>query len=238
MKFSFSLVILGLLAVASSVPAAAGTINLNTGNGSSPYVITSDTLVPNEGSTTTVVIVPATLWVNDLTSEWISPQANQSNGNTTAELPTGSVTYETTFSLPVGFASASLSITLAADDWTTISLNGDPIFYSGPNTGQWKFDTVVPISASVISELVSGANKLDFTVYNTGGGADAGGGPTGLDAQVSLNYTTSAVPEPSSALPLAAAMLLGGFALRRQRWLKPPSTASTCPVTKFDPLTK
>jgi hypothetical protein len=217
MKLSLSLGFLGLLGVASVVPAAAGTLNLNTGNGSSPYVITQDSLNPNEGTTTAVVTSDASLWLNDLTSEFISPQADQSNGNTTGVLDTGNVTYDTTFTLPVGLTNPSLSITLEADDWTTISLNGNPIFYTGPDTGQWKFDTVIPISAAVDNELVSGSNTLEFIVHNTGGGTDAGGGPTGLDAQVSLSYSTSAVPEPSAALPLAAAVLIGGFVLRRRR---------------------
>jgi hypothetical protein len=69
----------------------------------------------------------------------------------------------------------------------------------------------------VDSQLVSGLNTLEFVVYNTGGGSDAGGGPTGLNAQVSVNYSTSAVPEPATALPLAVAILLGGWVLRRRR---------------------
>lgn len=217
MKFSLSLSVLGLLGVASAVPVAASTINLNTGNGSDPYIITADTLVPNEGTTTTVVTSPASLWINNLSSEWISPQANQSNGYTNGEQDSGSVTYDTTFDLPSGLTSASLNITLAADDWVTISLNGGPVFYSGPTTGQWQFDTTIPIPASVENELVSGLNTLQFVVSNTGTGSDAGGGPTGLDAQVSVNYSSTAVPEPSTILPLIFAALLGGFALRRRR---------------------
>ncbi|MGA2878217.1 MAG: PEP-CTERM sorting domain-containing protein [Bryobacteraceae bacterium] len=216
-KLSLSLSVLGLLGVASAIPAAADSIDLNTGNGTSPYTITSDTLVPSEGTSVTVVTTTAPLWVNDLSSEWISPQADQSSGNTSGEQDLGSVTYDTTFNLPVGFTNASLDITLAADDWTTISLNGNPVFYTGPDTGEWKFDTILPDSPSVDSELVSGPNTLEFIVYNTGGGSDAGGGPTGLDAQVSVNYSTSAVPEPSTTLPLGLAVLLGGWALQRRR---------------------
>jgi hypothetical protein len=217
MKVSLSLGLLCLLGVASVIPAAADSLNLNTGDGSSPYTITSDTLDPNEGTTVTVVTSTAPLWVNDLTSEWISPQADQSWGNTTGEQDSGSVTYDTSFFLPVGFTDASLNITLAADDWAAISLNGNPVFYTGPDTGEWKFDTIIPDSSSVDSQLVSGLNTLEFVVYNTGGGSDAGGGPTGLNAQVGVNYSTSAVPEPATALPLAVAILLGGWVLRRRR---------------------
>lgn len=218
MKLSLSLSLLCFLGVASVIPAAADSLNLNTGNGSSPYTITSDTLDPNEGTTVTVVTSLAPLWVNDLSSEWISPQADQSWADTFGVVAdSGSVTYDTSFFLPVGFSDASLNITLAADDWTTISLNGNPVFYTGPDTGEWKFDTIIPDSSSVDNQLGSGLNTLEFVVYNTGGGTDAGGGPTGLNAQVSVNYSTSAVPEPSTALPLAVALLLGGWMVRRRR---------------------
>src|ERR1700744_1990835 len=109
MRLSLSLGMLGLLGVASVVPVAASSLDLNTGNGSSPYTITSDTLNPNEGGTTTVVTSLGDGWINDLYSEWISPQADQSN-DTTGYEQGGSVTYDTTFSLPVGFTGASLNI--------------------------------------------------------------------------------------------------------------------------------
>ena len=152
--------------------------------------------------------------LKDLSSEWIAPMANQSNANTNDVLPAGSVTYDTTFSLPTGFTNGTLNITLEADDWAAISLNGN-LFYTGPDTGEWKFDTIIPISSAVDSELVSGVNTLQFVVYNTGGGTDAGGGPTGLDAQVSVNYA-SAVPEPSTALPLTIGVSVAAFFLRRR----------------------
>lgn len=215
MKLFISLSALGFLAVAATVPATAGTINLNTGDGNSPYTITSDTLNPYEGTTVYLATAQATRWLNDLSSEWIAPMADQSNANTNSVLSAGSVTYDTTFILPTGFTNGSLNITLEADDWATISLNGN-LFYTGPDTGEWKFDTTIPISAAVNNELVSGLNTLQFVVYNTGGGTDAGGGPTGLDAQVSVNYS-AAVPEPSTALPVAMAVLIGGFLLRRTR---------------------
>jgi hypothetical protein len=216
MRFSVSLGVLGLCGAVSAVPATASTlVSLNTGNGSSPYTISLDTLNPSEG-TTVNVINPSELgggWLNDLTSEWISPLTNQSNSNTSGEKDSGGVTYDVAFNLPSGFTAASLSITLLADDWATISLNNQSPFYTGSQAGQWTADNVVPVSAAVISELLPGTNTLQFVVANTGnGGRDAGGGPTGLDAQVSLSYT--AVPEPSTWWLMALA-LAGGFAFRR-----------------------
>ncbi len=224
MKFSISLGVLGLLGVASAVPAAASTINLNTGNGSDPYTITSDTLSPNEGTTVYLATQGGTHWVYDLSSEWIAPQANESNAATEDVADTGSVTYDTTFLLSPGFTNAMLNLTFLADDWATISLNNN-VIYAGPTTADirsWLSDNVLA-PMNVESDLVAGLNTLQFVVYNTGGGTnvgggtDAGGGPTGLNAQVSLSYSQAAVPEPSSALPLAGAMLLSIFFLRRRR---------------------
>jgi len=213
-KFRTSLAALGLLGAAGAIPAAASTINLNTGTGTGTYTITSDTLVPGEGTTVNVVTSLGGGWINNLSSEWIAPSATQA-GKT--EAATGGVTYDTIFALPVGFTAPSLSIDLAADDWVTISLNGTT-FYTGPTSGQWTFDTVVSTSA-VLADLVAGSNTLQFVVANTGNGtSDLGGGPTGLDAQVSVGYTpaSSSTPEPSTVLPLAIVALLGGFALRRR----------------------
>ena len=99
MRWSVSLGVLGLLGVASTIPAAASTIGLNTGNGTSAYIITADTLNPSEGSATNVVTTLAGGWANDLTSEWIAPVANQGNSSV-SEADAGSVTYQTTFALP------------------------------------------------------------------------------------------------------------------------------------------
>jgi hypothetical protein len=120
--------------------------------------------------------------------------------------------------LPVGFTSPSLNITLAADDWTTISLNSGSIFYTGPTSGQWTTDTVVPTGS--VAGFVAGLNTLEFIVHNTGNGSsDAGGGPTGLDAQVSVNFTpaSAGTPEPTTTVPLALLGLVGGIALYRRR---------------------
>lgn len=214
-KLSASLAVLGLIGVATAVPAAASTINLNTGNGANPYTIASDTLSPSEGTTVFVVTNLGGGWINNLSSEWIAPAANQSNKS---QADVGGVTYDVMFSLPVGFTGGSLSITLAADDWAQISLNGNSSFYTGPTTGQWTFDTVVPISSTVNGELLAGTNTLQFFVGNTGTGGDAGGGPTGLDAQVSVSFTpASGTPEPATTVPLALLGLGGGFALYRRR---------------------
>jgi hypothetical protein len=73
--------------------------------------------------------------------------------------------------------------------------------------------------AGVLGSLVAGSNPLEFIVHNTGNNVtDFGGGPTGLDAQVSLSFMQgSPVPEPSTTVPLALVGLAGGFAIRRRQ---------------------
>jgi hypothetical protein len=216
------------VAVMSSFGSAAfaTTIDLNTGNGSNPYIITADSLSPDENTAlpTPAVVVTALggSWVNDLSSEWIAPLANQSNSARSGVADLGSVTYDVTFDLPANLSGSTLSLTLAADDWVMISLNGHSAFYTGSSTGQWTNDVSIPISALVNSELVSGANTLQFVVYNTGTGSDKGGGPTGLDVQGAVDYTpitapgATTVPEPMT-LSLFGFGLAGAAAMRRRK---------------------
>lgn len=220
MKSIFSIGLLGLLGIGI---AAADTVNLNlnTGNGADPYTITSDTLTTNEGTTVNVVTQGGTLWLNDLSSEWIAPWANESNANTKNVASGGAVTYQVQFNLPSNFSAPNLSIVLEADNWATIAIDNNAAFYTGPSSGQWTFDTAVPISAAIDNELVAGLNTLTFVVSNVGA---SGGGPTGLDAQVNLSYTVpggdtplAPTPEPSSVLPLMGSVLLGGLVLWRRR---------------------
>jgi hypothetical protein len=215
------------VAMAAAGSAAHATvIDLDTGNGSNPYIITADSLSPDENSTlpTPAVVVTALggSWINDLGSEWIAPMANQGSTAVKNVADSGSVTYDVTFDLPANLTGSTLSLTLAADDWVMISLNGGPTFYSGPSTGQWTGDVSIPISALVDSELVSGSNTLQFTVFNTGTGDDKGGGATGLDVLGAVDYTPVAsngattVPEPLT-LSLFGAGLAGAAAMRRRK---------------------
>jgi hypothetical protein len=229
MKFAISFGVLGIL---GAIPAAADTIDLNTGNGADPYTIAADTLIPAQGNLGTAAPVITSLgylWTNDLASEWIGPTADQLN---VLSYATGYVTYQTTFSLPTGLNPGStISITFLADDWTTATLDG-VTFYNGPSgcgsigafcsadPSSWTTDNVLTIPSSVDNLLVSGTNTLSFTVSNSGGGADLGGSSTGIDAQVAVDYTTSGspspVPEPPTALTFASALGVG-FAFWRLR---------------------
>ena len=234
-------VCLSVLGVVSAIPAAASTLDLNTGNGTdASYTITADTLLPPQGTIGTTAPVVTSLgfdWTNDLSSEWIAPTADQSSPESYG-YGNYYVTYETTFSLPTGLDPGStISITFLADDWATATLDGD-MFYTGPsgcyppnglyctsNPTSWVSDTVLTIPSTVDDLLTSGPNTLSFTVWNIGGctdsSCDSGGSATGLDAQVAVDYTASdsdetgpdsPVPEPPTALTFASALAIGlGF---------------------------
>jgi hypothetical protein len=230
----------GVLGVVSAIPAAADTLDLNTGTGpgSVAYTITADTLNPDEGTTATVVSTLGYGWANDLSSEWIAPIADQFDPPASGEYAVGYVTYQTTFSLPTGLDPGStISITFLADDWLTATLNGN-MFYTGPSgcdpqlaapyldfcssdPESWTSHTTLTIPDNL---LTSGLNTLSFTVWNTGGTTslnnDPGGSATGLDAQVVVDYTDppspAPTPEPPTALTFASALAVG-FAFWRLR---------------------
>jgi hypothetical protein len=77
--------------------------------------------------------------------------------------------YRTTFTVPGSAAAMTLNLTLSADDYVDVLLNGKQVF-THPNTSMWN----ASVSFSITSGFVTGTNTLDFVVSN------AGGGPTGL----------------------------------------------------------
>jgi YD repeat-containing protein len=98
---------------------------------------------------------------------WIAPSADQSSDrlgccNNTSD------TYRTTFTVSGNPSTAALNLTIAADDYVDVLLNGNSVF-THPNTEMW----FTPVTFSITSGFVSGTNTLDFVVTNSGG-------PTGL----------------------------------------------------------
>jgi hypothetical protein len=215
---------LGLLCVSSGIPAAANTINLSTGTAT--YTITSDTNggvdADYTGPAITVTNLAANWLPNSITDGigdsgvWVAPLADQADVPGTVS---GTTVYDTSFSLSgLDSATAVLTMNLTGDDVVSVTLNGDTIFT--PTAGQEASDfwssavgTFTVNDSSL--DFVAGVNTLVFTVDNfSGDGASSTSGPTGLD--VAASVTASAVPEPSSALPLALAVLACGFIMRRR----------------------
>ena len=146
---------------------------------------------------------PFPAWVaNNTQSRWIGPGINGS-GNP------GLYIYRTTFNLPASAILGSASIT---GDWAKDDAsNANDIRINGISTGQnnGTFTALVPFSVN--SGFVIGTNTLDFYVNNQGG-------PTGLRVDHIVG-SYQVVPEPSTALLIAAASLISMVTLRRKRFV-------------------
>lgn len=121
---------------------------------------------------------------------WIAPSADQSNATRNPCCANTSDRYRTTFTVTGSPAGVSLNLTIAADDYVDVLLNGGSVF-THPNTGMWG----TPIAFSINSGFVSGTNTLDFQVTN-------GGGPTGLIVAITpaISGLTQAVPGQTLAI--------------------------------------
>ena len=145
---------------------------------------------------------PVPPWVAETaTSRWVTPQPLAAYSE-----PKIDFTYSTTFSL-AGFDPKSASFTgkFAADDTVTaITLNGVALPYSGGGYKSWtSFD-------SSTGGFVDGLNTLSFTVYNSGGG------PTGLDVQISGSAEPSVIPEAATWVMMMTGFAFAGTAVRRR----------------------
>jgi hypothetical protein len=158
------------------------------------------------------------------TSSWISPpNATAATSPYTPVSPAQDVvvavyqfvptdyTYQTTFTLPAGFLSASISGKWVCDnDSQGIFLNGNLLtdLVNNPTGGYQEFTT------SNQSFFTSGTNTLQFIVRNIRQNAE-NYNPSGMQVQVNGVY---AVPEPSSVvLALVGAGLAGAVCHRRRK---------------------
>lgn len=158
------------------------------------------------GSTTTFVTtnqLPGT-WVADPASRYISVDTGDGNGTYT-------VTYRTTFTLPVNVNLSSVTIQgrWAVDNGgTNILINGNSTGFTSPGFGSFT-------SFNLPTDFfTAGTNNLDFAWTN-------GGGPGGLNVvfdtkTFTLNSVGGAAPEPGT-LALAAFGLLGMAGMARRR---------------------
>ncbi len=157
-----------------SAPSILSATGLHVTNGrDNNYEIASDTtgeiLAP---AAAFVVTSPAGGWGTIPGASWIAPAADQSNATRNGCCTNTSDEYQLIFTVTSNPSTAALNVTVAADDYVDVLLNGVSVF-THPNTAMWG----TPVTFSITSGFVLGTNTLDFIVTN-------GGGPTGLIATI------------------------------------------------------
>ncbi len=142
-----------------------------TGGQDNSYQIVADSTgeskAPAEAS---VVMSPGSQWTTFPGAAWVAPSANQSNSTRDNCCQGTSSHYRTTFSLAGYYPStARLTLSLTADDYVDVMLNGQAAF-THSDVAMWGQS----FSVVITSFFVAGTNTLDFLVSNDSGG------PTGL----------------------------------------------------------
>jgi hypothetical protein len=238
---------LGAVCLLCALPAAASTMDLNlsttTGN-TTGYTIASDTNCvsgtpsscsggPTEGTNVNAVTdVTALGWAPNGTisdgqtpnnSIWIAPLADQ--GSPSGD---GSTIYDVTFSLPTGATGITLYINFAADDYATIILNptGSDTTVFAPSTGagsqeangMWTTPHISGLHTESSGFNIGGTNTLEFIVPNNT--SDHTGnccGPTGIQVDADLVYSTASTPEPGTLALIGTGLLGLGVSFRRRK---------------------
>jgi uncharacterized protein (TIGR03437 family) len=131
-------------------------------------------------------------WATIPGAVWVAPSADQSNSTRANCCLNSSDHYRITFSLAdLNPSTTTLTLSLAADDYVDVLLNGQTVF-THPSTSMWSS----PASFVVNSPFVAGTNTLDFLVSN------AGGGPTGLIASIAGTANNSPYISPAGIVPI------------------------------------
>jgi hypothetical protein len=121
---------------------------------------------------------------------WIAPSADQGSDRLGCCTNTAD-TYQTTFTVSGDPSAAMLYVTMAADDYVDVYLNGF-ITFAHPSTVMWN----APVSFSISSGFNSGTNTLDFAVTNSGG-------PTGLLVAITSPTTGLTQVTPGQTLTIS-----------------------------------
>ena len=159
------------------------------------YQIVADTTGELVGPATAFLVTAlAGGWTGIPGAAWIGPSADQSNATRNPCCANTSDDYQATFTVSGNPSNVTLNLTLAADDYVDVLLNGNSVF-THPSTAMWG----TPVTLSIRSGFISGTNTLEFLVTN-------GGGPTGLIVAV-----TSAVSGQTQVTPGQMLTISGNF---------------------------
>jgi hypothetical protein len=137
--------------------------------------------------------------------------------------------YSMVFTLPPGFASPSLSISVLADDAATVLLNGHQVGQQPQNKGSKNYQNVG--SFSTTSFFVVGTNTLTVSNIDYGGS-------NGVDFSATVTYSPDTTPPVASPTPAPAPNAAGWNKTDVEvfwNWADAgagiDSTASNCPIS-------
>jgi hypothetical protein len=147
----------------STTAANAQTITLVSGNGPIGTRDPNTIFSIDNGVTFTNAFIPTpnSLYSSIPGAKWISVQADGAGPSNSTNL------YRTTFTLPVGFTSPSLSISILADDQAVVFLNGH--FVGGqpfPNVNPNYTNPPSIFSTSNAAQFLTGQNVLEIRCFN------------------------------------------------------------------------
>ena len=136
-------------------------------------------------------------------SRWIntsgSTGCDQACGSPGSALATA---YTMEFTLPVGYASPSISIEVLADDAATVLVNGNQFGQQPQNKGNKNYQNIGSYSTSTAGFFKSGTNTLTVSNIDYGGS-------NGVDFSATVTFMADTTPPAASPTPAPAANVAG-----------------------------